>query len=48
MGSLKYVIDGVLSTHTAALVDPYTDRPDVIGEPFYIQNELNFLVKRAQ
>ena len=46
-GFIKYVIDGVLSTHTAALVDPYTDRPDVIGEPFYIQNELNFLVKRA-
>ena len=46
-GFIKYVIDGVLSTHTAALVDPYTDRPDVIGEPFYIQIELNFLVKRA-
>ena len=46
-GFIKYVIDGVLSTHTAALVDPYTDRPDVIGEPFYIQNELNFLVRRA-
>ena len=46
-GFIKYVIDGVLSTHTAALVGPYTDRPDVIGEPFYIQNELNFLVKRA-
>ena len=46
-GFIKYVIDGVLSTHTAALVDPYTDRPDVIGEPFYIQKELNFLVKRA-
>ena len=46
-GFIKYVIDGVLSTHTAALVDPYTDRPDVIGEPFYIQNKLNFLVKRA-
>ena len=46
-GFIKYVIDGVLSTHTAALVDPYTDRPDVIGEPFYIQNELNFLVERA-
>ena len=46
-GFIKYVIDGVLSTHTAALVDPYTDRPDVIGEPFYIQNELNFLIKRA-
>jgi hypothetical protein len=41
------VIDGVLSTHTAALVDPYSDMPDTVGEPFYIQNEINRLVKRA-
>lgn len=46
-GFIKYVIDGVLSTHTAALVDPYSDKPEIIGEPFYIQNEINRLVKRA-
>ena len=46
-GFIKYVIDGVLSTHTAALVDPYSDMPDTVGEPFYIQNEINRLVKRA-
>jgi len=46
-GFIKYVIDGVLSTHTAALIDPYTDRPEIIGEPFYIQGEINRLVKRA-
>ena len=46
-GFIKYVIDGVLSTHTAALVDPYSDMPDKVGEPFYIQNEINRLVKRA-
>ena len=46
-GFIKYVIDGVLSTHTAALVDPYSDKPETIGEPFYIQNEISRLVKRA-
>ena len=46
-GFTKYVIDGVLSTHTAALIDPYSDRPEVVGEPFYIQAEINRLVKRA-
>ena len=46
-GFTKYVIDGVLSTHTAALIDPYSDRPEIIGEPFYIQGEINRLVKRA-
>ena len=46
-GFIKYVIDGVLSTHTAALIDPYSDRPEIVGEPFYIQGEINRLVKRA-
>ena len=46
-GFIKYVIDGVLSTHTAALIDPYSDRPEIIGEPFYIQTEINRLVERA-
>ena len=46
-GFTKYVIDGVLSTHTAALIDPYSDRPEIVGEPFYIQEEINRLVKRA-
>ena len=46
-GFIKYVIDGVLSTHTAALIDPYSDQPEIIGEPFYIQGEINRLVKRA-
>jgi len=46
-GFIKYVIDGVLSTHTAALINPYSDRPEIIGEPFYIQAEINRLVKRA-
>ena len=46
-GFIKYVIDGVLSTHTAALIDPYSDRPEIVGEPFYIQGEIKRLVKRA-
>ncbi|SUZ73718.1 uncharacterized protein METZ01_LOCUS26572 [marine metagenome] len=46
-GFIKYVMDGVLSTHTAAMLEPYSDRPDLFGEPFYTQEEIDALVKRA-
>ena len=46
-GFIKYVMDGVLSTHTAAMLEPYSDRPDLFGEPFYTQEEINALVNRA-
>ena len=46
-GYIKYVLDGVLSTHTAAMLEPYSDRPDLIGVPFYTQDEIDALVKRA-
>ncbi len=46
-GFIKYMVDGVLSTYTAALVDPYSDRPDFTGDVFYKQAEINKLVKRA-
>lgn len=44
LGYLKAVADGVLSTHTAALLEPYSDRPDVVGEPFLTQQEFDTLV----
>ena len=46
-GFIKYVMDGVLSTHTAAMIEPYSDRPNIIGQPFHTQDEINALVKRA-
>jgi len=45
VGYLKHSIDGVLSTHTAALVEPYTDLPEVTGTPFHSQRELDALVR---
>lgn len=47
VGYLKYVVDGVLSAHTAALLEPYADRPEVAGLPRYEQEELNGMVTRA-
>ena len=44
LGYLKSIADGVLSTHTAAMLAPYSDRPDDIGEPFRTQEELNTIV----
>jgi predicted amidohydrolase YtcJ len=45
LGYLKQSIDGVLSTHTAALLQPYSDRPDTLGTPFHAQERLNELVR---
>lgn len=44
LGYAKLVIDGVLSTRTAALLQPYADAPDELGLPRYTQEELNQLV----
>ena len=33
-GYLKHIIDGVLSTHTALMLEPYSDQPDADPEPF--------------
>lgn len=34
---LKFMVDGVTSTHTAALIEPYTDCPDKVGYLNYPQ-----------
>ena len=34
LGYLKHIIDGVLSTHTALMLEPYSDDPDADPEPF--------------
>lgn len=40
---VKGFLDGVTSTYTGLLLEPYTDRPDTVGEgvPFAGQKELN-------
>lgn len=40
MGFVKLINDGVLSVHTAVLLDPYRDRPDSRGQWFVEPEEL--------
>lgn len=46
-GYIKYFADGVLSTYTAALNEPYSDRLDIHGTPIHTQEKLNKLVQLA-
>jgi len=45
MGSLKLFQDGSIQAFTAALNEPYRDRPDISGELLIDQEELNRRVK---
>lgn len=47
IGYVKLVADGVLSSRTAALFEPYADDAAVRGLPRYEQGELNDVVRRA-
>jgi len=47
IGYVKLMIDGVLSTHTALMKEPYSDRPDLVPEPFVEKEELAALVAGA-
>lgn len=44
-GYFKTVIDGVLSTHTAVMLAPYSDRPEVTGVPFSSQDHFTEFVR---
>ncbi|WP_053352540.1 amidohydrolase [Leucobacter musarum] len=39
--TVKFFVDGVIESHTAALIDPYADRPDERGLPNWTDAELN-------
>lgn len=47
LGYVKVVYDGVLSTYTAALKAPYSDKPQVSGQPFFDQTVLTSVVRSA-
>ena len=47
VGYVKMMIDGVLSTHTAMMKDPYTDKPDAYVEPFIQKEHLDEMVAAA-
>ncbi len=46
-GFVKILADGSLGARTAALEEPYTDKPDTRGMMLYTQKELNKLVRKA-
>lgn len=47
LSAFKLFVDGVVSSYTAALVEPYADHPELSGSANYTQQELNALVFRA-
>jgi predicted amidohydrolase YtcJ len=47
MGFIKILADGSLGGHTAALKEPYSDRPETDGIMLYTQSMLNKLVSKA-
>jgi predicted amidohydrolase YtcJ len=47
VGFVKVLADGSLGGHTAALKEPYSDKPETSGLMLYSQNELNRVVLKA-
>jgi len=47
MGAVKIVVDGVIETHTAAMLEPYSDRPETSGRSSWTQEQLNRVVAMA-
>jgi predicted amidohydrolase YtcJ len=44
---VKMVVDGVIESHTAIMLEPYSDRPSSSGSSPYTQEELDDLVARC-
>lgn len=47
VGAIKIMLDGVIETHTAAMLAPYSDDCSTSGGPNYTQVQLNRLVSMA-
>jgi predicted amidohydrolase YtcJ len=43
-GAIKLVADGVIESHTAAMLEPYANRPGITGEARFTQEQLNKVV----
>ena len=43
-GAVKILMDGVIETHTAAMLEPFANSPETRGTPNYTQAEINELV----
>jgi len=44
-GAVKLFIDGVEDSHTAAMLEPYSDQPDALGETIYSPEEFTRVVE---
>jgi predicted amidohydrolase YtcJ len=45
--AIKLIMDGVVESHTAAMLEPYSDMPATSGTPVWTQSALNAMVARA-
>ena len=45
--AIKLIMDGVVESHTAAMLEPYSDLPATSGTPVWTQSALNAMVARA-
>ncbi len=43
-GGIKLILDGVIESHTAAMLEPYANRPAVKGDPRFTVEQLNQIV----
>lgn len=43
-GIVKIMLDGVIESHTAAMLEPYSNRPSTSGHANYTQEELNRVI----
>ena len=43
-GAVKLIADGVIESHTAAMLEPYANRPTIKGDARFTQEELNRVV----
>jgi len=44
---IKLMLDGVIESHTAAMIEPYADRPGTSGEPNWTAEDFNEMCVRA-
>src|SRR5215472_1643937 len=43
-GAVKFMVDGVIESHTAAMLEPYSDDPSLKGKPFWEPSNYNAAV----
>jgi hypothetical protein len=45
-GAVKLVMDGVIESHTAAMLEPYSNKPDTRGQPVWTAEAFNRMAAR--